>query len=187
MPDQIYVFIDNSFLFIQGYKHVQSLTKLPASKTPYIDYPALRSYLSKQGDLKRTVIVGSDLPGSMIARCQSLGFEVFTLPKYPNFKTGVLEEKGIDHKICWEIAKTIFTNKDPVPSKKIILCTGDKDFISVLPDVHTSNWSFQLWLWNNSFSHKLTQQVGVFGTTKVLDTEWKHFIKVGDKKSVATH
>ena len=113
MPDQIYVFIDNSFLFIQGYKHVQSLTKLPASKTPYFDYPALRSYLSKQGDLKRTVIVGSDLPGSMIARCQSLGFEVFTLPKYPNFKTGVLEEKGIDHKICWEIAKTIFTNKDP--------------------------------------------------------------------------
>jgi len=186
MSDQIYVFIDNSFLFIQGYKHVQSVAGLPATKHPYVDYPGLRAYLAKQGDLKRTVIVGSDLPGSMISKCQSLGFEVFTLPKYPNFKTGTLEEKGIDHKICWEIAKTIFTNKDPLANKKIILCSGDKDFMSVLPDIHTSNWSFQLWLWNNSFSSKLTQQVKVFGSTKVLDAEWKHFLKIGDKKAATT-
>jgi hypothetical protein len=185
LPYQLYVFIDNSFLFLQGYKHVQNVANLGPTKHPYVDYLALRSFLLKQGELKRAVIVGSDLPGSMISKCQAAGFEVSTFPKYPEFKTGVLKEKGIDHKICWEIAKTIFTNKDPVPNKKIILCTGDKDFMTVLSDIHTSNWAFELWLWTNSYSPKFTQQVKVFGTVKVLDGEWKHFIKIGDKAAAA--
>ena len=69
MPDaQVYVFIDNSFLYAQGYKHARAIAKLPAHKAPYIDYLALRGFLQKQGELKRAVIVGSDLPGSMISR-----------------------------------------------------------------------------------------------------------------------
>jgi hypothetical protein len=116
----------------------------------------------------------------MISTCQAAGFEVSTFPKYPDFKTGIPREKGIDHKICWEIAKTIFTNKDPVPSKKIIL-SGDKDFMTVLSDIHTSNWAFELWLWTNSYSPTFAQQVKVFGSVRVLDREWSHFIKIGDK------
>jgi len=183
--DQLYVFIDNSFLFLQGYKHVQAVAKLPLGKHPYVDYLALRHFLQKQGELKRAVIVGSDLPGSMISKCQAAGFEVSTFPKYPDFKTGILREKGIDHKICWEIAKTIFTNKDPLPNKKIILCTGDKDFMTVLSDIHTSNWAFELWLWANSYSTKFAQQVKVFGSVRVLDREWNQFIKIGGKAVAA--
>jgi len=186
MPDaQVYVFIDNSFLYAQGYKHARAIAKLPAHKAPYIDYLALRGFLQKQGELKRAVIVGSDLPGSMISKCQSAGFEVSTFPKFPDFKTGHLKEKGIDHKICWEIAKTIFTNKDPLPNKKIILCTGDKDFMSILPDIHTSNWAFELWLWTNSYSEKFVTQVKVFGSVRVLDGEWNQFIKIGNAKQIA--
>lgn len=178
MKDDIYAFIDNSFLFAQGYKHVQGLTSLPANKKVVIDYWGLRNFLSKQGTLKRSVIVGSELPGVLITRCQKAGFDVFTFPKYPDFKTGSLKEKGIDHKICWEIAKTIFTNKGSTTNKKIILCTGDKDFMTILPDIQTSNWSFELWLWANSFSPRFTDQAKVFGTVKVLDKEWKEFIKI---------
>jgi hypothetical protein len=185
MADQLYVFIDNSFLYVQGYKHVESVAKLPLTKHVYVDYVGLRKCFERFGDLRRTVIVGSNLPGSMISTCQSLGIEVFTLPKYPDFKTGTLKEKGVDHKLCWEVAKTIFTNKDPLTNKKIVLCTGDKDFMSVFADIHTSSWAFELWLWTNSFSPILTQQVKVFGSVKVLDTEWKSFLKIGDKKAKA--
>ena len=186
MPDQIYVFVDNSFLYIQGYKHVEKVANLPECKHPYIDYGAFKRFLQKQGELKRAVIVGADLPGSMMSKCQSAGFHVVTLPKYPDFVTGKLEEKGVDHRVCWEIAKTIWTNKDPVANKKIILCTGDKDFIGILPEIHTSNWAFELWLWNNSFSPKFAEAVKAFGTVRVLDTEWHQFIKVGDKPLVTT-
>jgi hypothetical protein len=180
MPDSTYVFLDNSFLFIQGYSHVKSRVSLPPGKKLFIDYFALRHFLAEHGEVKRVVLVGSDLAGSLISTCQMAGFEVHTFPKYPNYKTGKPEEKGIDQKICWEVAKTIFTNKDPLPNKKIILCTGDKDFMTLLPDIQTSNWSFELWLWKNSFSTIFTKQVEVFGKVKVLDGEWKKFIKIGN-------
>lgn len=181
MPDQVYVFIDNSFLFIEGYKHVRKVTRLPSSKTPYVDYFSLRRYLNQSGDVRRAVICGSELPGSMISKCQSAGFEVYTFPRYPEIKSGEMKEKGVDHKIAWEIAKTIFTSRDPVQNKKIILCAGDKDFMTILQDIHTSNWAFELWLWADSFSKKFSAQVRVFGTVKVLDREWKNFLKVGGR------
>ena len=179
--NQLYVFIDNSFLFIQGYKHAYTRANIPANKKPYIDYGALKRFISESGDVKRVVLVGSELAGTLITTCQRAGFEVSTLPRYPDFKTGKTREKGVDQKIGWEVAKTIFTNKDPVTNKKIILCTGDKDFASVLTDIHTSNWGFELWLWQNSFSQAYAQQVNVFGTLRVLDNEWNKFIKITDK------
>lgn len=118
----------------------------------------------------------------MISKCQSAGFEVYTFPRYPDIKTGQKKEKGVDQKICWEIAKTIFTNREPVQNKKIILCTGDKDFMAILQDIHTCNWAFELWLWRNSFSKQFADQVKIFGTITVLDDEWKRFLKIGDKK-----
>jgi len=115
---------------------------------------------------------------NLITKCQLNGFEVITLPKYPDLKTGKNVEKGVDQKIGWEIAKTIFTNKDSVRNKKIILCSGDKDFASILSDIHTSNWLFELWLWNNAFSKQYVQHVNTFGQVRVLDNEWKKFISI---------
>jgi hypothetical protein len=182
MKEEIYAFIDNSFLFIEGYKYVRQVAQLPPSKTPYVDYFALRKFIAKHGELRRAVICGSELPGSMITKCQSAGFEVFTFPRYPNIKTGKMEEKGIDLKIGWEIAKTIFTGHDPVRNKKVILCTGDKDFMTILQDIHTSNWAFELWLWSKCYSLKFADQVKVFGTVRAIDSEWKEFIKIGDAR-----
>jgi hypothetical protein len=182
MSNEIYVFIDNSFLFIQGYNHVEDVTNLPANRKPYIDYIALKKKLDSHGTVRRVVLVGSNLPGSLITSCQLNGIEVFTLPKYPNMKTGKNQEKGVDNKLCWEIAKTIFTNTQSTVRKKIILCTGDKDFMSILSDIHTSSWEFELWLWKNAYSPLYERQVKIFGEIKVLDDEWKKIIKIGDKK-----
>lgn len=183
MPDQLYVFIDNSFLFIEGYKHVTKVSGNPPTKKPQIDYLKLKKFFESFGEVRRIVLVGSELAGSLITNCQRAGIEVFTLPKYPDIKSGTNREKGVDLKVGWEIAKTIFTNKDPVQSKKIILCTGDKDFASVLSDIHTSNWSFELWLWSGSFSPAFSAQIKVFGCLKELDNEWKKFINLVTKKS----
>lgn len=182
MQQEIYVFIDNSFLFTQGYKHVATVAKLPANKKPSLDYVALRKFLEEHGTLKRAVLVGSDLAGSIFSQSQRVGFNVHSFPKYPDFKTGTRKEKGVDQKVCWEIAKTIFTNRDSTTNKKIILCTGDKDFMTILSDIHTSGWDFELWLWKNSYSPIFAQEVKVFGKIKELDTEWKKFIKIVDKK-----
>jgi uncharacterized LabA/DUF88 family protein len=126
-------------------------------------------------------LVGSELSGGIISSCQRIGFSVITLPRFPNMKTGTKQEKGVDQKIGWEIAKTIFTNHETTTNKKIILCSGDKDFMSIFSDIQTTNWGFEVWMWNNSFSIAYKTEVEIFGKMKVLDNEWKQFIDIVKK------
>jgi hypothetical protein len=66
-------------------------------------------------------------------------------------------------------------------NKKIILCSGDKDFMSIFPDIQTTNWGLEVWMWNNSFSTAYKTEVEIFGKMKVLDSEWKQFIDIVNK------
>ena len=178
--EDVYVFLDNTFLFIQGYKHVQKVANLPQNKKPSFNYGNFRKFVSKFGTVKRMVLAGSQLPGNLITICQRSGFEVFTLPRYPNIASGKMQEKGVDQKLVWEIAKTIFTNKEATVNKKIILCSGDKDFMPLLPDIQTSGWSLEVWMWNNSYSPSFQTAVSTFGEMIALDDEWKQFIDIID-------
>lgn len=181
MGVELYVFIDNSFFFIQGYKHVTSTAKLPATKKPQLNYAKFKAYVSQFGQIRRIVLVGSELAGSLIANCQRAGFEVSTMPRYPNISTGKMTEKGVDMEVGWEVAKTIFTNREGCAEKKIILCSGDKDFMPIFPDIQTSGWGLEVWMWSNSFSPAYKTAIDTFGTMKALDTDWKQFIDIVDK------
>lgn len=181
--EELYVFIDNSFLYIEGYKFVNQVAKSQGNRKPQIDYSKFVKFMEKFGTPRRIVLVGSELAGSLITNCQRSGIEVHTLPKYPDLKNGKNKEKGVDMKIGWEIAKTIFNNRDTKITKKIILCTGDKDFASILSDIHTSGWAFELWLWQHSYSKTYAQQVQVFGTVKELNNEWRDFISLVPAKN----
>lgn len=178
---EVYAFVDNSFLYAQGYKHARSRANIPDNKKPQINYKGLKTFFSSAGQLRRMVLVGSELSGKTIANCQRIGIDALTLPRYPDLKTGKRKEKGVDHKIVWEIAKTIFHNRDSTRNKKIILCSGDKDFMSILGDIHTAGWDFELWLWSNSYSQAFATQVQSFGSLKELDNEWNKFISIVDK------
>lgn len=187
IQNELYVFIDNSFLYIEGYKYIKKeILKGNTQKKPQIDYQKLKKYIGEHGAIKRIVLVGSELAGNLITTCQTNGIEVFTLPKHPDIKSGTRREKGVDLKVGWEIAKTIFTNKDSIQNKKIIVCTGDKDFASIIPDIHTSNWSLELWLWNGSYSPKFADQIKTFGNIKAIDKDWKKFINLVTVKKVTT-
>lgn len=181
MSSELYVFIDNSFLFIQGYKHVLDSITLPPNKKPQLNYVKFKKFLSTLGDIKRIVLVGSELPGNLMSRCQRNGFEVFTLPRFPNMCTGKRIEKGVDQKLGWEIAKTIFTNKDATSNKKIVLCTGDKDFASIFSDVQTASWALHVIVWKNAVSPAYVQAIEVFGKVQIIGNEWRKFIDIVDK------
>lgn len=181
MNQELYVFIDNSFLFIQGYKFVENAITLPPDKKPQLNYIKFKNFLSPKGTIKRIVLVGSQLPTNMISTCQRHGFEVFTLPRYPDMRTGKNIEKGVDQKLGWEIAKTIFTNKDGTGSKKIILCTGDKDFASIFGDIQTASWALEVIVWKNAVSPVYVRQAEVFGKVHIIGDEWKNFIDIVDK------
>lgn len=181
MSSDLYVFIDNSFLFIQGYKLVGKTISLPANKKPQLNYVKFKNFLLSKGSIKRIVLVGSELSGKLMSTCQRQGFEVFTLPRYPDMRTGKMIEKGVDQKLGWEIAKTIFTNKDSTANKKIILCTGDKDFASIFSDIQTASWELEVVVWDNAVSPIYTRQIEIFGKVHIIKEEWKEFIDIVDK------
>jgi len=180
--DQLYGFIDSSFLFVEGFRHVRNTLSLAPTKKPCVDYAAFRRFLERSGELKRIVLIGSDLPGTLISQCQMAGFDVHTSPRYPHFKRSRRKEDGIDQKICWEIAKTVYTNKDPGINNKIIFCSGSRDLMALFSDIHTSHWAFELWAWKNSFSDRYLKQAQVFGTVRILDKEWKKFLRLSDAR-----
>lgn len=180
---EIYAFVDNSFLFIEGYKHVRRVANLPANKKPQVNYRRLRGFIGEAGHVRRVVLCGSNLAGNIISAAQAARIEAFTLPRYPDFKTGKRKEAGVDHKLCWEVAKSIFRNRDPTTNKKVIICTGDKDFMSILPDIQTSGWALELWLWSGSFSPALAAAVQTFGELRSLDQDWKKFIDIVDARA----
>jgi uncharacterized LabA/DUF88 family protein len=178
--DDLYVFIDNSFLFIQGYKFVETKVTLSPNKKPQINYRKLRQFISTSGNIKQMVLVGSELPGNLISLCQRGGMRVFTLPRFPDIRTGKKKEKGVDQKIVWEIAKTIFTNSFGTNRKKIILCSGDKDFMPIFSDIQTAGWALEAWTWSTANSSVYNDEVNVFGTVRKLDDEWRQFIDIVD-------
>jgi hypothetical protein len=178
---ELYVFIDNSFLFIQGYKHALKVTKLPpnGNQKPQINYGDLKKFIEQHedGKIKRISLVGSNLSGKLVSNCQRIGYDIVPLPHFTNFKKG-MEEKGVDQKLVWEIAKTIFTNKLPTVEKKIVLCSGDKDFMSIFKDIQTTNWSLSVWVWGNAYSRIYEEAVQSFGEIHKIDIYWKEFIKI---------
>ena len=182
MNKDLYVFVDNSFMYIQGYSLVKRDITLPSNRKPQFNYFKFQKWLSLQGNIKRIVLVGSNLSGNLIANCQQRGFEVITLPRFLDKLTDKEKEKGVDQRLCWEIAKTIFTNKEPTSNKKIVLCTGDKDFASIFNDIQTSSWALDVIVWENAVSKAFVRQTEVFGQVQIIGKEWRRFIDIVDKR-----
>ena len=173
-----HLFIDNSFFFVEGYKHAESISNLPNNKKPTINYNKVRLFFDeKYPDIKRRVIVGSNLAGNLISTLQGNSFEVFTLPKYFDRTSGKKKERGVDHKLIWEIAKTLFTGHDP-ERRRIVLCSGDRDFQPIFPDIMTCSCDLDVYVWKNAYSKQYREIIQSFGSVFELNDEWKKFIEI---------
>ena len=86
--EELYVFIDNSFLYIEGYRFVNQVAKTHGKRKPQVDYSKFVKFIEKFGDPRRIVLVGSELAGNLITNCQRAGIEVHTLPQISRFQNG---------------------------------------------------------------------------------------------------
>jgi len=176
-----HLFIDNSFFFVEGYKHALKECGQPKNCKPQLNYPKAKDYFDKKcnGDIRRRVIVGSALSGNIITSLQRNSFEVFTLPKYPDLRTGKNRERGVDHKLIWEIGKTVFSERRDSSHIRIILCTGDKDFLPIFPDLLTAGCSLDVYVWAGTYSRQYKDQVDSSGgKIYELNEDWKKFIDI---------
>ncbi len=145
MMKSVYVFVDNSNLWIGGKKISGRNKKVPSNYNYRIDYGRLLTLVLEGrtlGDVPK--LYGSEPPpnDSVWKMIESKGFSVNV------FKRNIFnKEKGVDMKMGMDITTLFLTVTQP---GIIAAVAGDADFLPVLEAAKSKGWEFEVWYWSNA-------------------------------------
>ncbi len=147
MSESVYVFVDNSNVWIEGKKASGRSRKPPVPSNYYyrIEYGRLLAHVlgtRAPGDIPR--LYGSEPPpnDSVWDIIRSRGFDVVV------FRRNIFnKEKGVDMQMGIDITKLIITTSPPAT---IAIVAGDADFVPVVEEAQRSGWRVEVWYWSNA-------------------------------------
>lgn len=147
MTDEIYVFVDNSNVWIEGKKVSgrRQTPAVPSNRLYRIEYGRLLEHVREgrtMGDVPR--LYGSEPPpnDSVWRMIESKGFDVQV------FKRNIFnKEKGVDMKMGLDITKLALLTRPP---GTIVLVVGDADFVPVVQEAQSQGWKVEVWYWTNA-------------------------------------
>jgi len=140
--DSVYLFIDNSNVYIQG-KKVTARREDVNEHLVQIDYGKL---VETAQDGRRMgavpVVVGSIPPpkDTIWAKLRNLGYSVTVFER--NFLN---REKEVDSEVSLRISDTIHSY---VPGT-VVLIAGDGDYGPIFRRVLDKNWRIEIWFWTD--------------------------------------
>jgi uncharacterized LabA/DUF88 family protein len=146
MPNTVYVFVDNSNVWIEGKKisGQQGRPPVPSNYRYRIEYGKLLQHVLDGRELVAVPrLYGSEPPPNdsvwNIIRAQ--GFDVKV------FKRNIFNrEKGVDMRMGLDIGRLVLTEKS---AATVVIVAGDADFVQVVEDVHGAGWKAEVWYWSN--------------------------------------
>lgn len=147
MADNVYVFVDNSNLWIEGKKLSGRRSKpaVPSNHLYRIEYGQLLKHVLDGRNLAAIPkLYGSEPPpnDSVWKMIRSKGFDVKV------FKRNIFnKEKGLDMRMGLDIGRLVLTTK---PAETIAIVAGDADFIQVVDEAHGEGWKLEVWYWSNA-------------------------------------
>jgi uncharacterized LabA/DUF88 family protein len=149
MNQSIYVFVDNSNLWIEG-KKASGKTKnppIPSNGSYRVEYGKLLNHILDNrplGDVPK--LYGSEPPptDSVWKIIKAKGFDVKV------FQRNIFnKEKGVDMKMGIDVTKLILQVSPP---SIIALVVGDADFLPVIEEAKNVGWETEVWYWDNAAS-----------------------------------
>ncbi len=146
MADKVYVFVDNSNVWIEGKKVAGRLRKpqIPSNGRYRIEYGTLLQHVLDGRDLAAVPrLYGSEPPpnDSVWKVIRARGFDVKV------FKRNIFNrEKGVDMRMGLDIGRLALT--EPAPAT-VVIVAGDADFVQVVDDAHAPKWKVEAWYWGN--------------------------------------
>ena len=146
MPEKVYVFVDNSNVWIEGKKVAGRLHKppIPSNGRYRIEYGTLLQHVIDGRDLAAVPkLYGSEPPpnDSVWKVIRSRGFDVKV------FKRNIFNrEKGVDMRMGLDIGRLTLTEKT---AGAVVIVAGDADFVQVVDDAHGAGWKVEVWYWGN--------------------------------------
>jgi uncharacterized LabA/DUF88 family protein len=147
MPAEVFIFVDNSNLWIEGKKVSgrRSRPQVPSNRFYRIEYGRLLQHVLNGRELAAIPkLYGSEPPpnDSVWKIIRSKGFDVKV------FRRNIFnKEKGVDMRMGLDIEKLVLTAKPP---GTIAIVAGDADFIQVVDDAKAEGWNVEVWYWSNA-------------------------------------
>ncbi|CAI2202004.1 7210_t:CDS:1, partial [Funneliformis geosporum] len=150
-PDNsVYVFIDNSNLFIEGSKIVSRLENVNVcdNKQPnfldfYVDHGQLVMTVLHGRKMSSAFVIGSVPPpnDTLWDRARSYGCEVKTYQRNASNK-----EKKVDTKLVCRAMRSILTKNHST----LLLVAGDSDYCPLIEEAREENWNIETWFWDGT-------------------------------------
>lgn len=151
--EQLYVFLDNSNVWIEGKFAVATLEQLGIDHQSRservlngfrIDYGCLLKLIMGDRELGQpALIVGSKPPSndSLWKRCHEQRFDVKVFPR-----NAANQEKQVDSTLVTFACKAIYT----ATRGTIVLVAGDGDYKPVVEQAIEQGWKVEVWFWRSS-------------------------------------
>lgn len=147
-PTKVFIFIDDSNIFIEGQRTAKR--RLPdvasAAARFRIDYGKLLGWIIEDRTPASVYLVGSRPPevDTFWKSLKEKGIE----PTIFDRQAG--REKGVDHDLVAEMIETALLNKDE--TGVIVLVAGDGDYRSTLDRLNKKGWNLEVYFWRSGCS-----------------------------------
>jgi uncharacterized LabA/DUF88 family protein len=147
MAERVFVFVDNSNIWIEG-KRISGRNAKPPVPSNYryrVEYGRLLEHVLDGRELATVpMLYGSEPPpnDSVWKMIRAKGYDVKVFQR--NFFN---KEKGVDMRMGLDILRLVLREKD---KGTVAIVAGDADFIQVAEDAHAEGWKVEAWYWSNA-------------------------------------
>ncbi len=174
--NQIFVFVDNSNIFIESQKVYGIINHDSDIGRRYrLDFGKLFNYIAKKRgeiffdlhDVTYPKLYGSEPPkmDSLWKFLDKLGVnvKVFT-------RNAFNKEKEVDTALVWDAAELIIKTRHQVNGNNIIVIVGgDKDFMKIYSEGKKAKYSVEFYCWEHSTSSEIRKLPTYHNLTPVID------------------
>lgn len=161
---EIYVFVDNSNIFIEAQKGYATKMKSPSLGHRYrLDFGKLFEYISNdrgnifftKEDIHYPKLYGSEPPkmDSLWRFLENLKVDVNVFTR-----NAFNKEKGVDAALVWDVAELVINSKKEDNINKIIaIAGGDQDFLSLYDKGREIGFQVEYYCWEHSACHEIKE------------------------------
>ena len=147
-PPKVWIYVDDSNLWIEGKKAYAEAHKLLTSEDPRarFDIGKLHEVVAEGREVGGRILYGSKPPpvDTVWARVEEQGWKVDI--KQKSYHTG--KEKQVDVQLVADIVDLVGQMKNGT----VIIVSGDSDYIPAINKALTRGWKVEVWSWERALS-----------------------------------
>ena len=147
-PPKVWIYVDDSNLWIQGKKAYAKAHNLLTSEDPRarFDIGQLNEVVAEGREVGGRMLYGSKPPpvDTVWAKMEEQGWKVDI--KQKSYHTG--KEKQVDVQLVADVVSLVYQMKNGT----VIIVSGDSDYIPAINEALTRGWKVEVWSWKKALS-----------------------------------